>query len=59
MWIPIIQETWQIEGRILSLIIYVNNAPVIWYNKLRNTVEASIFLSYFFLRISKNIIEAL
>ena len=26
-----------------GIIIYVNNAPIIWYSKLQNTVEASIF----------------
>ena len=25
------------------IIIYVNNAPIIWYSKLQNTVEASSF----------------
>ena len=26
-----------------GIIICVNNAPIIWYSKLQNTVEASIF----------------
>ena len=26
-----------------GIIIYVNNAPIIWYSKCHNTVEASIF----------------
>ena len=30
-----------------GIIIYVNNAPVIWYSKLQNTVDASIFESEF------------
>ena len=43
-----------------GIIIYVNNAPIIWYCKRQNTVEASNFGSYFVaLRISKEMIEAL
>ena len=35
-------------------IIYVNNAPIIWYSKLQNTFEASIFgLEFVAPRISK------
>ena len=30
-----------------GIIIYVNNAPIIWYSKLHNTVEASSFGSDF------------
>ena len=26
-----------------GIIIHVNNAPIIWYSKLQNTVEASSF----------------
>ena len=26
-----------------GIIIYVNNAPIIWYSKSQNTVEASTF----------------
>ena len=43
-----------------SIIIYVNNAPIIWYSKRKNTVEASSFESEFVsLRISTETIEAL
>ena len=31
-----------------GIIIYVNNAPIIWYSKRQNTFEASIFGSNFF-----------
>ena len=42
------------------IIIYVNNAPIIWYSKLQNTVEASSFGSDFVaLRITTEMIEAL
>ena len=30
-----------------DIIIYVNNAPIIWYSKLQNTIEASSFGSDF------------
>ena len=43
-----------------GIIIYVNNAPIIWYSKCHNTVEYSSFLLKFVaLRISIEIIEAL
>ena len=43
-----------------GIIIYVNNAPIIWYSKHQNTVRASIFgLEFVALRISIEIIEAL
>ena len=43
-----------------GIIIYVNNAPIIWYIKQHNTVEASSFGSEFLaLRIATEIIEAL
>ena len=32
-----------------GIIIYANNAPIIWYSKQHNTVEASSFESYFLL----------
>ena len=32
-----------------GIIIYVNNAPIIWYSKFQNTVEYSSFGSEFFL----------
>ena len=36
-----------------GLIIYVNNAPTIWYSKCQNKVEASSFgLEFFALRIT-------
>ena len=42
-----------------GIIIYVNNAPVIWYINLQNTVEYSSFGSEFVaLRISTEMIEA-
>ena len=41
-------------------IIYVNNAPIIWYSKRQNTVEASSFGSKFVaLRITIEMIEDL
>ena len=43
-----------------GIIIYVNNAPIIWYSKCQNTVEATSFGSNFVaLKISTEIIEAL
>ena len=43
-----------------GIINYVNNAPIIWYSKVQNTVEASRFGSEFVaLRIVTDIIEAL
>ena len=43
-----------------GIIIYVNNAPIIWYSKRQNTVEASIFGSEFVaLRIAIEMIEYL
>ena len=43
-----------------GIIVYVNNAPIIWYSKHQNTVEASSFGSYFVaLRIATEMIEAL
>ena len=43
-----------------GIIVYINNAPIIWYIKLQNTVEASSFVSEFLaLRIDIEIIEAL
>ena len=43
-----------------GIIIYVNNAPIIWYIKRHNTVEASSFGSEFVApRIATEIIEAL
>ena len=43
-----------------GIIVYVNNAPIIWVSKLQNIVEASIFGSDFVsIRISTEIIEAL
>ena len=43
-----------------GMIIYVNNAPIIWYSKRQNTVEASSFGSEFVaLRISTQMIESL
>ena len=41
-----------------DIIIYVNNAPIIWYNKCQNIVDSSIFGSDFLaFRISTNMIE--
>ena len=52
------------EGKIKNrqshsvIIIYVNNAPIIWYSKPQNTVEASSFgLGFVTLRIATEIIE--
>ena len=43
-----------------GIIIYVNNAPIIWYSKQQNTVEASSFESDFdALNIDTENIEAL
>ena len=43
-----------------GIIIDVNNAPIIWYSKIQNTVEASTFGSEFIaLWIATEIIEAL
>ena len=43
-----------------GIIIYENNAPIVWYSILQNTVEASSFRSEFVaLRISTGMIEAL
>ena len=43
-----------------GIIIYVNNAPIIWYSKRNNTVEASSFVSEFVdLSITTDMIEAL
>ena len=43
-----------------GIIVYVNNAPIIWYNKLQNTVKASSFgLEYVDPRIYTDIIGAL
>ena len=43
-----------------GIIIYLNNAPIIWYIKRQNIVESSIFGSDFFAPwIATEIIEAL
>ena len=43
-----------------GIIIYLNNAPIIWFSKRQNTVESSSFGSEFVaLRISTDLIEAL
>ena len=43
-----------------GIIVYVNNALIIWYSKRQNTVEASSFRSEFFsLMIATDMIEAL
>ena len=43
-----------------GIIIYVNNAPIIWYSKRQNKVEASISGSEFVaLSISTEMIEAM
>src|SRR5210317_969152 len=43
-----------------GIIIYVQNAPIIWYSKKQNTVEAATFGSEFVaLRIAKDMIVAL
>ena len=42
-----------------GILIYVNNAPIIWYSKRQNTVETSSFGSeYVALRICVEMIEA-
>lgn len=52
------------EGNLLNrrshsgILIYVNNAPIIWYSKRQNTVESSSFGSEFVtLRIATELIE--
>ena len=48
------------RGSNSGIIIFVNNAPIIWYSKRHNTVEYSSFVSDFFaLRISTEMIEDL
>ena len=43
-----------------GIIIYVNNAPIIWYSIRQNTVEASSFGSEFVaIRVYTEMIEAL
>ena len=43
-----------------GILIYVNNAPILWYSKRQNTVESSSFGSeYIALRICTEMIEAL
>jgi len=43
-----------------GILIYVNNAPIMWYSKRQNTVESSTFGSEFVaMRIAKEIIVAL
>ena len=43
-----------------GIIIFVQNAPIIWFSKRQNTVEAATFGSEFFaLRICKELIVAL
>ena len=43
-----------------GIIIYINNAPIVWYSKRQNTVESSSFGSEFVaLRIATEMIEAL
>ena len=43
-----------------GIIIYVNNAPIIWYSKCQNTVEASSFgLEFFALRIATEMVDTL
>ena len=43
-----------------GIIVYVNNAPIIWYSKRQNTVESSSFGSELVaLRIATDMIEAL
>ena len=42
------------------IIIYVNNAPIIWYSRNQNVVEASSFVPEFIdLRIPTEMVEAL
>ena len=38
-----------------GIIIYIKNAPIIWYSKRQNTVEDSIFGSDFFHLVSQKI----
>jgi hypothetical protein len=43
-----------------GILIYVNNAPIIWYSKRQNTVESSSFGSEFVaLRVATEMIESL
>jgi len=43
-----------------GILIYINNSPVIWYSKRKNTIEASSFGSeYIALRICTEMVEAL
>ena len=43
-----------------GVLIYINQAPIIWYSKRQNTVEASSFGSeYIALRICTEMVEAL
>ena len=43
-----------------GILIYVNQAPIVWYSKRQNTVEASSFGSeYIALRICTEMVEAL
>ena len=55
-----IHETWQKRISFSGIIIYVNNSPISWYSKRKNTVEASSFGSEFVaIRISTEMIESL
>ena len=41
-----------------GILIYVNNAPIIWYSKRQNTVQSSSFSSeYIALRIITEMVE--
>ena len=43
-----------------GILIYINQAPIIWYSRLQNTVGASSFGSeYIALRICTEMVEAL
>jgi len=43
-----------------GILIYINQAPIVWYSKRQNTVEASSFgLEYIALRICTEMVEAL
>ena len=43
-----------------SIIIYVDNVPIIWFGKQKNAVESSRFVSEpFDLRIAMEMVEAL
>ena len=43
-----------------SILIFLNNAPVIWYSKKQNTVESSTFGSKFIaMRIACDLLQAL